>query len=257
LSGEQRLAADVGWTPFKAAQGFAAGSCLRPACGQVGYGRLVVRRSLCRPGPASGDSPDRASPRRDQGDVLVQRRVPLVDSGVRAYFCDPRNPWQHGTNENTNGLLRQYLPKSSDLRRFDQAALDAIAAKLIGRPRQTLVHWWHWARHRFLFLGRRSSPGQLPAIGRLRSRVGWRGRLRLGRACQHRPARSLHPGRGGRARLPPRRPLEICPRLGSVGGHGVGRASWSSSGAMGQPSRMLTGSGRPLGRRGPMLGAIT
>jgi IS30 family transposase len=61
-----------------------------------------------------------------------------VDTGVAVYFCDPRSPWQRGSNENTNGLLRQYLAKNADLRNFDQAALDAIAAELNGRPRQTL-----------------------------------------------------------------------------------------------------------------------
>ena len=61
-----------------------------------------------------------------------------VDTGVAVYFCDPRSPWQGGSNENTNGLLRHYLSRGTDLRRLDQAALDAIAAELNGRPRQTL-----------------------------------------------------------------------------------------------------------------------
>ena len=75
----------------------------------------------------------------DRGKEMADHKNFTIATNVQVYFCDPRSPWQRGSNENTNGLLRQYFPKGTDLSQFSQAYLNKIAKRLNQRPRETLV----------------------------------------------------------------------------------------------------------------------
>jgi IS30 family transposase len=74
----------------------------------------------------------------DQGAEMAQHAQLRIDTGLQVYFCDPQSPWQRGTSENTNGLLRQYFPRGTDLSRYSTDDLAAVAATLNNRPRKTL-----------------------------------------------------------------------------------------------------------------------
>jgi IS30 family transposase len=102
-----------------------------------GHRAEAVRDALAR---SIGQLPSqlRRSLTWDQGKEMLEHLQFTVDTGIQIYFCDPKSPWQRGSNENTNGLLRQYFPKRTDLNRFSQEELDAVAAELNERPRQTL-----------------------------------------------------------------------------------------------------------------------
>ena len=74
----------------------------------------------------------------DQGAEMAQHTQLRIETGLPIYFCDPQSPWQRGTNENTNGLLRQYFPKGTDLSMHSAEKIAAVAAVLNARPRKTL-----------------------------------------------------------------------------------------------------------------------
>jgi IS30 family transposase len=103
----------------------------------AGYGAVTMKNALVSaittlPGQL------RRSLTWDRGKELSQHAQFKVETGVPVFFADPHSPWQRGTNENTNGLLRQYFPKGTDLARWDAQEIEAVADALNNRPRKTL-----------------------------------------------------------------------------------------------------------------------
>jgi IS30 family transposase len=103
----------------------------------AGYGAEAVRDALATTITTLPEQL-RRSLTWDRGKELAQHVQLKIDTGVAVYFADPHSPWQRGTNENTNGLLRQYFPKGTDLARWDAEEIEAVAAALNSRPRKIL-----------------------------------------------------------------------------------------------------------------------
>src|SRR5207237_10522408 len=104
----------------------------------AGHGAQAVRDAIAEPITTLPEQL-RRSLTWDQGTEMAQHAQLRIQTGLQVYFCDPQSPWQRGSNENTNGLLRQYFPRGTDLARHTPNDLDAVAHALNSRPRKTLA----------------------------------------------------------------------------------------------------------------------
>ena len=118
-------------------EGYGAGPSVKNGPALAGHGAEAVRDAIART-ITTLPQELRRSLTWDQGAEMAQHARLKVDTGVQVYFCDPQSPWQRGSNENTNGLLRQYFPKGIDLSTHSPDAIAAVAATLNARPRKTL-----------------------------------------------------------------------------------------------------------------------
>lgn len=117
--------------------GHGAGPSIKNGPALAGHGAEAVRNAIART-ITTLPQELRRSLTWDQGAEMAQHARLKIDAGVQVYFCDPKSPWQRGSNENTNGLLRQYFPKGTVLSAHGPDAITAVAATLNARPRKTL-----------------------------------------------------------------------------------------------------------------------
>ena len=134
--------------------------------------RLLILVRLAGPKPGSAATvlqaftdklrsiaaPMRQSITHDQGGEMARHKELAANASIKVYFCDPHSPWQRGTNENTNGLVRQYLPKGTDLSGYNQDQLDEIADEINNRPRKTLNAHSPLEVYRDLLLNHHAAP---------------------------------------------------------------------------------------------------